>query len=240
MKPKFYSLVVALCLLTTLISNSIAQVKDNQLSSQEQKEGYKLLFDGKSTNGWHLYNQGKIASVWVAKNGELKCIPGLEAAHGDLVTDGKFENYELKFDWKISKEGNSGVFINVLERADIPTAWASGPEYQLLEKSHHDYEKEMKRSGCLYNFSKQLNTAVLKPLGSWNQSVIKQQNGVVEFYLNGILTAKQDFKTKEWKDAIAATSFSNFPEFGKSVSGQIALQDWNKGVAFKNIKIKNL
>ena len=240
MKSKFYSLVVALCLLTTVISSSIAQVKDNQLSSQEQKEGYKLLFDGKSTKGWHLYNQGKIASVCVAKNGELKCTPGLEAAHGDLVTDGKFENYELKFDWKISKEGNSGVFINVLERADIPTAWASGPEYQLLEKSHQDYNKEMKRSGCLYNFSKQLNNAELKPLGSWNKSVIKQKNGVVEFYLNGVLTARQDFKTKEWKEAIAATSFNNFPEFGKFVSGQIALQDWNKGVAFKNIKIKNI
>jgi len=240
MKLKFYSLLAAFCLLTPLISSSITQVKDNQLSSQEQKEGYKLLFDGKSTKGWHLYNQGKIASVWVAKNGELKCTPGLEAAHGDLVTDEKFVNYELKFDWKISKEGNSGVFINVLERKDIPTAWASGPEYQLLEKSHYDYEKEMKRSGCLYNFSKQLNNAELKPLGSWNQSVIKQQNGVIEFYLNGILTAKQDFKTKEWREAIAATSFSNFPEFGKFVSGQIALQDWNKGVSFKNIKIKNL
>ncbi|WP_316803689.1 DUF1080 domain-containing protein [Pedobacter nototheniae] len=216
------------------------QKKENELSATEKKEGYKLLFDGNTLNGWHLYNQGKIVSGWVVKNGELRCTPGTTAAHGDLVTDSKYENYELKFDWKISKEGNSGVFINVLERKDIPTAWASGPEYQLLERSNPDYKMEMKRPGCLYSFSKQLNPVELKPFGLWNHSVIKQQNGKVQFYLNGVLTAEQDFKTEAWKTAVANTSFKNFPEFGKYTSGQIALQDWNKGIAFKNIKLKSL
>ncbi|MBB5638981.1 hypothetical protein HDE68_004919 [Pedobacter cryoconitis] len=238
---KVTGLIVVAGLTAAVISScSSPKPKDNELSSEEKAQGYQLLFDGKTLNGWHLYNQGNISSAWVAQNGELICLPGTDATHGDLVTDQDFENYEFSFDWKISKEGNSGVFINVVERADIPTAWASGPEYQLLEKGHHDYEKEMKRSGCLYNFSPQLNPAELKPLNEWNHSVIRQQDGKIEFILNGIVTAKENLNSIHWKEAVANTNFKNFPEFGKHLKGRIALQDWNKGISFKNIKIRKL
>lgn len=237
---KLQTLIAAIALITAITSCSSPKVNDNELSREEQEQGYQLLFDGKTLNGWHLYNEGDVSSVWVARDGELRCLPGTDARHGDLVTDQDFENYELSFDWKISKEGNSGVFINVVERSDIPTAWASGPEYQLLEKSHHDYDKEMKRSGCLYNFSPQLNPAEVKPPNEWNHSVIRQQDGKVEFMLNGIVTAKEDFNSDSWKKAVANSNFKYFPEFGKYVKGGIALQDWNKGVSFKNIKIRKI
>lgn len=238
MKLRLFLSTALFCLIMHGIIH--AQTIIAQLTEKEKQEGFKSLFDGKTLKGWHLYNQGNIPSAWRAQNGELRCIPGINAAHGDLVTNAKFEDFELRFDWKISKEGNSGVFINVLERKDIPTAWASGPEYQLLDKTHYDYEKELKRSGCLYGFSKQLNPAETAPAGSWNHSVIIQKNGKIKFFLNGVQTAQQDFNTTAWKEAVAATSFKNFPEFGKFTSGQIALQDWNKGVAFKNIRIKEL
>ncbi|WP_316843023.1 DUF1080 domain-containing protein [Pedobacter gandavensis] len=238
---KFKVFLSAAALTAVIMSScSSSKPKDNELSKEEIAQGYQLLFDGKTLDGWHVYNQGKISSSWVAQDGELRCLPGTDAEHGDLVTDQEFENYEFQFDWKISKEGNSGVFINVLERADIPTAWASGPEYQLLDKAHQDYVKEMKRPGCLYNFSPQLNPAELKPSTEWNHSVIRQQDGKVEFMLNGIVTAKEDFNTPNWKTAIANSNFKHFPEFGKQIKGRIALQDWNKGVVFKNLKIKKI
>jgi hypothetical protein len=237
---KFTTLIATTGLAFAIIITSCSspKPKDNELSKEEKEQGYRLLFDGKTLNGWHLYNQGNISSGWVVQGGELTCLPGTEAEHGDLVTDQEFENYELSFDWKISKEGNSGVFINVVERPDIPTTWASGPEYQLLEKGHRDYDKEMKRSGCLYNFSPQLNPAELKPLNDWNHSVIKQKDGKIEFILNGVVTAKQDLNSIEWKKAVANSNFKDFPEFGKHLKGRIALQDWNKGVSFKNLKIR--
>ncbi len=138
--------------LLTAFKPTIDQV--NQLTPQEKKEGWVLLFDGKTTNGWHLYNRGKIASVWQVNNGELVCQPeNYKAEQGDLVTDRTFKNYDLRFEWKIAKEGNSGVFVNVLERKDIPTAWASGPEYQLLDTAHPDYTiSPKKRAGALYSF----------------------------------------------------------------------------------------
>lgn len=243
MKKTTSSLLYALALLASIfVSFTNYQEGNNQLTEQEKKDGWKLLFDGKTTNGWHLYNKGNVPSAWMVVEEELYCNPDtFEVEHGDLVTDSEFENFDLKFDWKISKEGNSGVFFNVIERADIPTAWASGPEYQLLEKSHHDYETSpKKRAGCLYGFFEQKHVATTKPFSEWNVSEIKQINGKIEFYLNGVLTAQQDLTSQPWKDMVAKSGFKTFPEFGKSTKGRIALQDWSKGISFRNIKIKEL
>jgi hypothetical protein len=201
-----------------------------------------LLFDGKTTNGWHIYNKGIVPSGWIVQNDELHCKADAQnVEHGDLVTDKEFRNFDLRFEWKISHAGNSGAFINVVERVDIPAAWASGPEYQLLEKSHADYAtSEKKRPGCLYGFAPQINSIEPRPFVEWNQSRIKQENGKIEFYLNDVLTAEQDLYSQEWKDMVANSGFKDFPEFGKSTKGHIALQDWAKGVAFRNIKIKEL
>jgi hypothetical protein len=212
----------------------------NSLSKEEKEEGWDLLFDGQSLNGWHLYNKGQGASSWKVINNELYCDPVDKSENSDLVTDKEYENYELQLEWKISEKGNSGIFINVQERPELPTAWTSGPEYQILEETHHDFPNEKKRAGCLYNFYPQLNTAKLHPLNEWNHSRIVQKNGKVEFYLNDILTAKEDFTSQAWKDTVAKSGFKTYPEFGKYTKGRIALQDWAKGFYFRNIKIREL
>ena len=212
---------------------------DNELTEEEKKEGWVLLFDGTSMKGWHLYNNYK-SSTWSVKDGELICGPDKRLEHGDLVTDKEYTNYDLRFDWKINKEGNSGVFINVLERPDIPATYASGPEYQILEVSHVDYTDPVKRTGCIFDLTRQINPVNQLPPGQWNESRIRQQNGHVEFYLNGVLTTEQDLTSAAWIDSVGKTHFSRYPEFGKHVSGHIALQDWFKAVSFKNFKIREL
>jgi hypothetical protein len=214
--------------------------KQNQLSEQDQQAGWVALFDGKSLAGWHVYNKGNGPSAWQVVNGELSCIPDPKLEPADLVSDSSYDNYVLRFEWKISKGGNSGVFVNVVERADIPAAWASGPEYQLLDKSHPDSANPIKQPGCLYGFAPQLHPAASNPTGEWNQGEIKQQNGKISFYLNGIQTAEQDFTLPGWKDSVAHTFFKNFPEFGAHTSGHIALQDWRSAVSFRNIAIRKL
>src|SRR5262249_46301903 len=141
------------CLAAFLLSSCVGiKERDNQLTEAEKKEGWVLLFDGSSTNGWHLYNRGKVPSVWIAKDGDLYCDANSKREQGDLTSDQEYENFDLKFDWKIEKMGNSGVFIDVVEKPEIQTAWASGPEYQILEKSHPDYPDSTKRSGCMFGF----------------------------------------------------------------------------------------
>jgi hypothetical protein len=225
------------CLLTSFQAEPV-----NQLTPQEKKDGWTLLFDGKTTNGWHLYNKGQLKSAWTVKEGALYCNPADDKVeHGDLVSDKEFKNYDLKFEWKITQGGNSGVFFNVQEKKDIPVAWASGPEYQLLENSHPDYKVSNKKwAGTLYGFYPPKNAVEPKPAGQWNQSEIKQVNGKVKFYLNGVLTAQADLASQAWKDMVAASNFKTFPEFGKHTQGRLALQDWSKGISFRNLKLKEL
>lgn len=226
---------------TIFASSCTTPAGQNRLTEEEQKEGWVLLFDGKTTEGWHLYNEGKTASTWQVKDGELYCNPNdIHIKHGDLISDKEFQNFDLKFEWKIPEKGNSGVFINVVERPDLNTAWRSGPEYQLLEVTHQDYPNLSKRSGCLYGFGPTLTPVDPNPTGQWNQSEIKQVNGKVQFYLNGVMAVEKDFNSQAWKDSVAVSGFKSFPEFGMHTKGHIALQEWAKGVSFRNIRIKEL
>lgn len=140
----------------------------------------------------------------------------------------------------MNREGNSGVFIDVQERPDIPATYASGPEYQILEVSHVDNANPLKRTGCIFNLTAQMNPGRPTKAGEWNESRIVQKDGHVEFYLNGVLTTAQDLRSAAWIDSIGKTHFSTYPEFGRHVKGHIALQDWFKAVFFKNIRIKEL
>ncbi len=245
MKTTFTSIFLLFCFAFAtpkLLAQEI--VTHNSLTPAEIESGWQLLFDGKTTSGWHLYNEGKIQSAWTVRNGELLCDPNIEKVErGDLVSDQIFTDYDFSFEWKISEAGNSGVFINVQEAPEFPTAWTTGPEYQLLDNANmpKDYLKTGKFSaGCVYSLSPLLHEVQPKPTGQWNTSRILQQNGVITFWLNGIETGHEDMKTERWKQLIAASKLGNFPSFGKAIQGKIAFQDWSKGVALRNIKIKKI
>ncbi|WP_010518909.1 3-keto-disaccharide hydrolase [Croceivirga radicis] len=220
-----------------------ANKKHNQLLEIEKKQGWLLLFNGKTLDGWHLYNNPDSTnySAWQVKDGMLYCNPTDESkVRGDLVTNRPFKDYELNFEWKISARGNSGVFINVQESPEILQTYHSGPEYQMLDTDHMDYNEPFKSPGCLYGFQEQLNPVNVKPTNQWNTSTIKQKNGKIEFYLNGVLTAKEDFKSSKWLSQVNGSGFADKPEFGKHTEGKIALQNWYFDVWFRNMKIREL
>ncbi|PRX54884.1 uncharacterized protein DUF1080 [Flagellimonas meridianipacifica] len=222
-------------------------VKENQVHNRlldvEKEQGWTLLFDGESLKGWHLYNKPDSTqfSGWQVKEGTLFCDATDETkVFGDLVTDREYENYELVFDWQMAIRGNGGVFINVQESPEYRSTYQTGPEYQLLEPAHSDTNTPLKRPGCLWGISPQLNPAQAKITGQWNTSKIVQNDGKIEFYLNGKLTAKEDLKSREWRDKIANSNFKDAPNFGKATQGKIALQNWYFDSWFRNIKIREL
>jgi hypothetical protein len=239
---KRFNKTILLFAVMAIIFNCYAVTTDqnNTLTKKEKADGWQLLFDGRSTAGWHLYNATGPFTLWKVRDGELFCDPQDKSDPGDLVTNGDYKNYDLKFEWKLPKGGNSGVFINVLEQKDIPTAWASGPEYQLLDNANADFAKPKDRSGCLFGIDPQKTPVKTKPANTWNQSEIKQKDGKIKFYLNGVLTVSEDFNSKAWPEKVAATNFKSFPQYGKRINGHISLQDWLTGIAFRNIKIKEL
>jgi hypothetical protein len=228
-----------------VIMNSCSSSSDqhNSLSDQEKSDGWKLLFDGKTMTGWHIFNKGDIASAWSVDSGQLICNPHAKnIKHGDLVTDKEYENYDLKFEWKISKAGNSGLFVNVQERPEFGATFATGPEYQLLDDKNMDtayLSNQAHKAASIFGVIP--NKSTTAPIsGGWNQSRVTQKDGKLTFWLNGVQTIQADLKSDDWKKMIAASSMSKFPSYGVATKGHIALQDWTNGVAFRAIKIKEL
>ncbi len=215
----------------------------NQLSDSEKEQGWVLLFDGETLDGWHLYNKPDSTrfSAWEVRNGTLFCNATNEnRVFGDLTTDREYEDYELVFDWKMAVRGNGGVFINVQESPQYKATYQTGPEYQLLEPTHSDTNTPLKRAGCLWGISPQRNPVEVHNTEQWNTSKITQRNGKVEFYLNGKLTAKEDFTSTAWRDKIAASRFKDTKGFGAATQGKIALQNWYFNAWFRNMKIREL
>src|ERR1044072_8126828 len=130
-------LISSALLLGALIytSESMAQ-SVNKLTSKEQKNGWKLLFDGTTTNGWHTYLQKDVSPSWKVVDGARELDPAAkkDGAHGgDLVTNDEYENYELALQWKISEGGNSGIIFNVHEDPEFKQTYLTGPEMQVLD-----------------------------------------------------------------------------------------------------------
>jgi len=241
--PLFAGAFVAPFCLLFVFGCSTNTEHENVLTGQEEKEGWTLLYDGKTLNGWHLFNRGNIPSAWSVDSGMLVCNPHAKnVKHGDLVTDKVYEDFDLVFDWKISRAGNSGLFVNVQERPDLGTTFASGPEYQLLDDRNVEpgYLNNLShKAASIFGVVPNESNTVPKS-GEWNRSRIVQQNGNLTFWLNGVLTIRVDLRSEDWKRLVAASSLGKYPDFGVAVKGHLALQDWTNGVAFRNIKLKEL
>jgi len=218
--------------------------KDNQLTSAERKEGWKLLFDGKTTTGWHTYLRDTVGSKWQVKDGAIIFDPSKPRnGGGDLVTNAEYENYELQLDWKISKGGNSGIIFDVQEDKKYPATYVTGPEMQVLDNiDADDNKKENHLAGCLYDLAGSAAVSKPKPVGEFNHVRLIQKNGHLTFWLNGIQTFDGQMGSDEWKTMIANSKFKNkgFEDFAKVAKGKIALQEHPGSSEWKNIKIKQL
>ncbi|MBI1225774.1 MAG: DUF1080 domain-containing protein [Bacteroidetes bacterium] len=236
-----FSLAFAFKTVSTEATNS---TQNNTLTEAEKAGGWKLLFDGKTTKGWHSFNKKIAAKKWVVQDGALTLdpkAPGAEEANGDLVTDGVYANYELCLEWKISDCGNSGVVYNVVEDPKYTWAWQTGPEMQIIDNSCHPDAKIAKhRAGDLYDLVA-VTKETVKPAGQWNEARLVNRNGKVEQWLNGAKVVEVDMTGEDWKKLIAGSKFKDMPDFGKTTSGRIMLQDHDGDrVWFRNIKLRQL
>lgn len=218
--------------------------KQNTLSEQEKKDGWKLLFDGTSTKGWRNFNSDKINPGWKVADGVLYLdttkVNGKRLPAGDILTVDEYENYELSIDWKIEACGNSGIIFNVQEGSAYNASYQTGPEIQVLDNTCHPDAKIIKhRAGDLYDLIS-VSTETVKPAGEWNQAKLIANKGHYIFWLNGVKTVEFDMGTPAWKEMVAGSKFKSMPDFGKFTKGRIDLQDHGDMVAFRNIKIKVL
>lgn len=204
---------------------------------------WKPLFDGKTTAGWHTYNSSGVGDAWKVEDGGVLHLSTeakkAGAKGGDIVTDQEFDNFHLKYDWKISPNGNSGVIFYSKEDPKYSEMWNTGPEMQVLDNNGHPDAKIIKhRAGDLYD----LITAKenLKPVGEWNTAEIVADHGKLAFFLNGQQTLSTTMWDDAWYKMIAGSKFKDMPEFGRVKKGRIGLQDHGNDVWFRNIMIKQL
>ena len=222
-------------------------VAANTLSDYEKQNGWQLLFDGKTTQGWRNFKKQTIGSSWAVENGTLtlKTVQKADGAWqakdgGDIMTEGQYENYELNLEWKISNCGNSGIIYNVHESEDFDYVWMTGPEMQILDNScHPDAKIVTHRAGDLYDMI-ETKFVTVKPAGQWNKVRVRIENGKLEHWLNGYKVVETTMFDENWAALIADSKFKDWKGFGQYKKGHISLQDHGDRVWFRNIKIKDL
>ncbi|HSI76485.1 MAG TPA: DUF1080 domain-containing protein [Lunatimonas sp.] len=206
----------------------------NALTTAEKDEGWELLFDGESTQGWHNYLEEGITG-WKVEGGILYT----EGGNGDIVTDREFENFELKVDWKIEEQGNSGVFYYVREAPEYPRIHHTGPEFQIIDDDNYPQKlMDNQKTGSISDVKAPIEITPKVP-GVWNHTRILAKNGHVEHWFNGEKVAEAEMDSPEWKDMVSNSKFADF-DYAQIQRGHIGLQDHGDRVAFKNIKIKVL
>ncbi|HCC52381.1 MAG TPA: DUF1080 domain-containing protein [Porphyromonadaceae bacterium] len=222
----------------------------------KDKDGYYVIFDGKTFNGWRGYNKDSVPGRWIIEDGALKFNgagfgEAQEADGGDIIFTHKFKNFELAFDWKVAKGSNSGVFFHAQEIKGEPI-YISSPEYQILDNVNHEDAKQGKdgnrQSASLYDMipAKPQNS---KPFGEWNTGSITVSKGSVFHKQNGQTVVEYHLWTPKWNELIKNSKFAPGGDFplafklltnlgGDNREGYIGFQDHNDDVWFKNIRVR--
>ena len=204
------------------------------LTDAEKQGGWKLLFDGATTAGWRgLGMDGFPHDQWTIENGCFHCL-GKPGKTNDLITDRKYENFELSFEWMVPKAmGNSGVKYRVQEQKG--EGFAFGPEYQLM---YDPGVNDKHATGSLYDVLPPKGKK-LQPEGRFNESRIIVKGNHGEHWLNGVKVVEFDFASPELRDAVSRSKFKN-TDWAKNPLGYIALQNHHDEVFFRNIKLREL
>lgn len=221
--------------------------ENNKLTKKEIAEGWELLFDGKTMNGWKDYNGTTLTEPWHAVDGCIKAKGSGSDGNGYIVTDKEFDNFILDWDWKLTPGGNSGMLYHVVENPYFKVPYVTGPEYQLIDVEGWEKKRapkklaEWQKIGVDYAMHlPDPDSLFVNPQGEWNNSRIVFDNGHVEHWLNGHKILEFEAWTDDWYARKNSGKWSHAPEYGLARTGVICLQDHGDPASFRNIKIKRL
>lgn len=236
-----HPVLIALALAANLSFGLIAaDPVPNTLTKSEKKQGWKLLFDGTTLNGWSNFKSAGVKPGWQVKDGTLACVDPHNA--GDIVTAEKFGAFELQLDFMMGEGANSGIMYHVTEAGNA--AWATGPEIQLEDNAK---AADAQKCGWLYALyqppidpktGKTLDAT--KPAGQWNhlKVIISPKQCVHE--MNGVKYVEYVMGSEDFNARVAKSKFGKMPDFAKADSGWLAFQGDHGSVAFRNVKIRSL
>ncbi len=227
----------------------VVNLKPNELNAAEKKAGYKLLFNGNSSEGWRSVRGDAFPSKgWQIKNGEIKVLrsDGGESTNGgDIITKEQYAVFDLSFEFKLTPGANSGVkyFVTLKEQT---SGSAIGLEYQVLDDEKHP-DAKLGRDGnrtlaSLYDLiTSDRNARARRPIGQWNRGrVVVTADNQVTHYLNGVKMLSYERGSQAFKDIVAISKYKDWDKFGEASTGHILLQDHGDEVSFRSIKVKKV
>lgn len=225
----------------------------NTLTEAESAAGWQLLWDGKTKDGWRSPKTQEFpTSGWTIKDGILSTVEssGHEAAGGgDIITRGRYSDFELSVDFRITPGANSGIKIFVQPGLDAigkkdGTGSAIGLECQILDDKLHPDAKlghnGDRTIGSLYDLMAAPADKKVMPVGEWNTARILSKGKHVEFWLNGVKTVEFERGSEDFRTRVAASKYQKIPNFGEWEDGHILLQEHGNAVSYRNVKIHNL
>ncbi len=247
-------LLLNLALLSCLLPATAAE-SSNTLTPAEKAAGWRLLWDGRTSDGWRTPKTDKFPSKgWEIKDGVLTVKPGdggESTGGGDIITKERFKEFELLVDFKITKGANSGIKyfvqpdlkpIDRVTGKPAATGSAIGLEFQILDDEHHPDAKAGKDGnrtiGSLYDLMTAAATKKVNPTGEWNTARILVTGNRVEHWLNGAKVLEYERGSEAYRKAVAGSKYKNIPEFGEWADGHILLQDHGDLVSYRNIRIR--
>jgi len=238
------SFISGILLLSFACGSSDNKQSQNVLTEEEQNEGWILLWDGKSFEGWRGINKDYFPeNGWIIQNGELICLGNElpDSLHGgDIVTENKYGSFELKLDFKIEKNANSGIKYFVDESLPSSRNHGLGLEYAILDNDNWPYDKPNynRTCGSLYDLVRAPDSAVVKPYGEWNHAKIRVDGKHITHWLNGVKTVDIKKDSPQYVELLAKSKYANIEGWGDVDKGHILLQYEGTKTSFRNIKLK--
>jgi hypothetical protein len=220
-----------LCL--ALLTASAAAEPD-RLTEEDMAKGWRMLFDGRTTDGWRGYQRDTMPEGWQVVDGALTRV----AEAGDIITREQFSRFELMLEWQVEPGGNSGVFFHADESQ--PSIYMTAPEIQVLDDARHrDGGDPLTSAGACYGLYP-APRGVVKPAGEWNQLRLLVDGATVSQWLNGERVARYEIGSADWQQRVQNSKFADWSGFGSLRRGHIGLQDHGDRVAFRNVRIREL
>ena len=251
---KFTSGILVLSLVAMIVSCGQKQPKDaegllaeidknsapNTLTPGEKKAGWQLLFDGKTTDGWHGYNLKEFPDCWAIEDGALTMNTTGSGESQDIITNKMYRDFALSLEYKLTKAANSGIIYQIAEDPKYKFPYETGPEFQVMDHENWpDSLADWQINGANYAMYPPL-VKPYKPVGEWNQLFLVVKGNSVTQILNGEVVVRYEKNSEEWNKLRNSGKWTAFPDWGKFDEGYISLQNHGTKVWYRSIKIKEI
>src|SRR5450759_669508 len=249
---KLSSKIVLLIMMAVIISCGKSKPKDavalyaeidktaapNTLTDKEKKNGWQLLFDGKTTAGWHGYNMKIFPDCWAIEDESLTMNSKGSQEDQDIITNKKYRDFVLSLEYKLTRAANSGIIFQIAEDPKYKFPYETGPEFQVIDHENWpDKLEDWQMNGANYAMYPPM-AKPYKALGEWNQLFLMVRGNMVTQMLNGVVVVKYEKNSEEWMKLRNSGKWSDFPDYGKYDEGYISLQNHGTKVWYRSIKLK--